>query len=69
MKLRSDKDLNKEHEKLPVTLPDDGGSKTANNPIPAVQHDSPKMLTKNHNEEKLVITLFIVKNGLISYHF
>ena len=37
--------------------------------IPAVRHDSLKMLTGKHNDEKLVITLLIVGVGLIGYHF
>ena len=28
--------------------------------VPTVQHDNPKILTKKHNDEKLVITLLIV---------
>ena len=37
--------------------------------IPTVRRDNTKMLTKKHNDEKLVITLLIVGAGLIAYHF
>ena len=45
--------------------------------ISAVQHDplektiphNRKMLTEQRNDEKLVITLFIVGTGLIACHF
>ena len=39
------------------------------NPDMKIGHDNPKMLTKKHNDEKLVITLLIVGAGLIAYHF
>ena len=35
----------------------------------AARHDNPKMLTQNHNDEKLVITRLIVGGGLIFYYF
>ena len=40
--------------------------------IPAFQHDPPhklKMLTEKHNDEKLVISLLIVGDGLLAYLF
>ena len=40
--------------------------------ISEVQHDPPhnlKRLTEKHNDEKLAITLLIVRTGLIAYHF
>ena len=45
--------------------------------IPAARHDAVgttiphnlKMLTKNHNDEKLTITFLIGGAGLIAYHF
>ena len=40
--------------------------------IPTVQHDPPhnrKMLTEIHNDEKLAITVLIVRAGLIAYYF
>ena len=66
MKIDSNKDIIKDHKKLPVTPPDDDMSKIV---IPAVRHDNSKMLTEKHNDEKLVITLLIVGPGLITYHF
>ena len=66
MKMGSNKDINKDHKKLPVTPPGDDMPKIV---IPVVRHDNPKMLTEKHNDEKLVITLLIVGAGLIVYHF
>ena len=57
MKIDSNRDINKVHKKLPPPEP-----KTV---IPAVRHDNSKMLTEKHNNEKLVITLFIEGAGLI----
>ena len=59
MKIGSNRDINKDHKKLPPDEP-----KTA---IPMVLHDL-KMLTRKHNDEKLAITLLIVGGGLIAYH-
>ena len=53
MKTASNRDINKDHKKLPGTSPDDKPKVV----IPATQHDL-KMLTKKHNDEKLAITLF-----------
>ena len=64
MKIGSNKDINKDHKKL--TPPDDDVPKIV---IPTVRRDNTKMLTKKHNDEKLVITLLIVGSGLIAYHF
>ena len=58
MKIGSNRDINKVHKKLPPPEP-----KAV---IPAVRLDNPKMLTEKHNNEKLVITLFIVGSGLIA---
>ena len=63
MKIGSNRDVNKDHKKLPVTLPN--VSKIV---IPAARHDL-KMLTEKHNDEKLAITFLIVGAGLIAYHF
>ena len=60
MKIDSNRDINKDHKKLPPNVP-----KIV---IPAVQHDL-KMLTEKHNDEKLAITLLIVGDGLIAYYF
>ena len=64
MKVGSNRDINKDHKKLPP--PDDNIPKIV---IPAVQHDNPKLLSKKHNDDKLAITLLIVGDGLIAYHF
>ena len=64
MKNGSNKDINKDHKKLPPL--DDDVPKIV---IPVVRHGNTKMLTKKHNDEKLVITLLIVGAGLIPYHF
>ena len=61
MKTDSNRDINKDHKKLPLDVP----NKTA---IPAAQHDL-KMLNEKHNGEKLAITFLIVGAGLIAYHF
>ena len=55
MKIDSNKDINKDHKKLPPPCP-----KIV---IPAVRHDNLKMLTKKHNHEKLVIMLLTVGGG------
>ena len=67
MKIGSNRDINRDHEKLLVTRQDD----TPKIVIPTVQHDPPhnlKMLTKKHNDEKLAITLSIVGTALIAYY-
>ena len=72
MKIGSNRDINKDRKKLPVTTPN--MSKIV---IPAVRHDpvgatklhNLKMLTEKHNDEKLAITLLIAEAGLIAYHF
>ena len=66
MKIDPNRDINKDHKKLPVTPPDDNIPKIV---IPAVRHDNPKILTEKLNYEKLVITLLIVGASLIAYHF
>ena len=40
-----------------MPLPDDDVPKIV---TPEVRHDNPKMLTEEHNDEKLVITLYIL---------
>ena len=72
MKNGSNKDINKDHKKLPITPLDE--PKTV---VPAVRHNpvgvtklhTQKMLTEKHNDEKLAITLLIVGPGLIDYLF
>ena len=68
MKIGSNRDINKDRKKMPVT-PSDVPKKIV---IPVVQHDPPhnlNMLTEKHKDEKLAITLLIVGAGLIAYHF
>ena len=61
MKIGSNKDINKDHKKLPVNPPDNDMLKIV---IPAAQYDNLKMLTEKHNDEKVVITLLIKGAGL-----
>ena len=63
MKTGSNRDINKDHKKLP-----DVAKKIV---ISAAQHDPPhnlKRLTEKHNEEKLAITLLILGTTFIAYH-
>ena len=72
LKIGPNKDINKYHKKLSLAPPDDDAPKIVNKPIKdhlMVRHENPKMLTKKHNDEKLVITLLIVGARLIAYHF
>ena len=65
MKIDSNRDINKYRKKLPVTPLD--VPKTV---IATVRHYNPKkMLIEKHNDEKLAITLLIVRAGLIACHF
>ena len=74
MKIDSNRDVNKDRKKLPVTPPLPDVPKTV---ISAARHDpvgvtklqNLKMLTEKHNDKKLAITLLIVGAGLIAYHF
>ena len=79
IKIGSNRDINKEHKKLPKTPPGLGKAegpalkmdKTIKNQL-AVQHDqidNPEMFSKNHNDKKLAITIFMVGAGLNAYHF
>ena len=63
MKIGLNRDINKDHKKLPVTPPD-----VPKIVIPTVRHDL-KMLTEKHNDDKLAITFLVVGTGLIAYHF
>ena len=68
MKTGSIRDINKDRKKMPVTPPDVPKKIV----IPAVQHDPAhnlNMLTENHKDEKLAITLLTVGAGLTAYHF
>ena len=70
MKICSNIDIIRDHKKLaPPYVP--------NTVIPETRHDTVgktiphnlKMLTENHNDVKLAITLLIIGGGLIAYHF
>ena len=62
MKIGSNRDINRDHRKLP-----DVPKKIV---IPAVEPpQNLKVLTKKHNDKKLAITLLIVGTFLIAYHF
>ena len=70
MKIDSNTNINRDHKKLaPPYVP--------NTVIPKTRHDTVgktilhnlKMLTENHNDVKLAITLLIIGGGLIAYHF
>ena len=63
MKIGSNRDINKDHKKLPLTPP--GVLKIV---IPTARHDQ-KMLTEKHNDGKLAITFLIVGAWLIAYLF
>ena len=63
IKIGSNRDINKDHKKLPVTPPDEPKAV-----VPTARHDL-KMLTEKNKDEKLAITLLIVGAGLIPYHF
>ena len=72
-------DINKDHEKLPMTPPEpgkaEGTAKKIDKPIKdhlPVQHeriDNRKMLAKKYDNEKLTIAIFIVGAGSIAHHF
>ena len=74
MKIGSNRDINKNRKKLPMTPPLPDVPKTV---IPVARHDpvvvtklhNLKMLTEKHNYGKLAITLLIVGAGLVAYHF
>ena len=79
MIIDSNKDVNKDFKKLPMTPPEpvktEATALKVDKPIKdhlGVQHeqiDNPKMLAEKYNDEKLAITIFIVGAGLIAYHF
>ena len=60
MKIGSNRDINKDHKKLPPDVP-----KIV---ISAARRDL-KMLTEKQNDEKLAITLLVVGGRLIAYDF
>ena len=62
MKIGSNRDINEDHKKFPVTPAD-----VPKIVIPTVRHgpNNLKMLIEKHNGEKLAITLLIVGVGLL----
>ena len=68
MEVGPNKELNKDKLPEPVKAKDDTRMKKK-----TVKEDNLKdksiMLTEQHNDEKLAITLLIVCAGLIAYHF
>ena len=72
MKIGSNRDINKDRKKLPVTSPDMPKAvifAVRHDPVGATRPHNLRMLTEKHNDEKLAITLLIVGGGLIAYHF
>ena len=79
MEIGSNKDINKDHKKLPMTPPEPGKAEGAAPKMEksikdrfATQHeqtDNPKMLAEKHNDKKIDITILITGAGLIAYHF
>ena len=72
MKIGSNRDINKDRKKLPVTPLDVSKAVipvARHEPVGATRQHNLKMLTEKHNDEKLAITLLIVGGGLITYHF
>ena len=67
MKIGSNKDINRDHKKFPVVKPD----VDRHDPVEGRRSYklSLRMLTENHNDEKLAIAILIVGVGLIAYHF
>ena len=79
MKIGPNRDINKDHKKLPPQGPD----KVVVHCLPkemkhtdkavkdclATQDENLKMFAEKHNDDKLVITLLIVGAGLIAFHF
>ena len=68
MKIGSNKDINKDHKKLPVAKTD----VTRHDPVGErrlYNLNLRRMLTENHNYEKLAISILIVGVGLIAYNF
>ena len=77
MEIASNKDINKDHKKLPMTLREPGKAEDTatkihlmeNTDKPIKETGNQRMLAKKHNDEKLAITILIVKAGLVAYHF
>ena len=82
MKICFNKDINKNHKKLPMTSREPGRPEdtapTMDKPIKPIkdplaaqqdQTNNQRALTEKHNDEKLTITILIVRSVLVAYHF
>ena len=68
MKIGTNRDINRDHKKLPVVKPDYTPKKVIHNLVGVTRSHNLKMLTEKHNDEKLAITLLVVGAGLIACH-
>ena len=80
-KIGSNRDMNKDHKKLPPSESVKAGSvahaapkmrKGTDKPVKdhtVNQHDNSRMVSEEHSDEKLAIALLIVGAGLIAYQF
>ena len=70
MKIASNRDINRDHKKLtPPDVPKTVISADRHEPAEITIPHNLKMLIERYNDEKLAITLLIVRTGLIAYHF
>ena len=77
IKVGSNKDMNKDHKKLSMTLQEPGKVEDAAPKVhsikstdkPITETGNQRMHVKIHNDEKLTITILIVGAGLVAYHF
>ena len=82
MKICFNNDINKNHEKLPMTSREPGRPEdtapTMDKPIKPIkdplgaqqdQTNNQRTLTEKHHDEKLTITILIVGSVLVAYHF
>ena len=80
MKIGSNRDMSKNHKKLPP--PESGKAGGVAHAAPKMkgtdkpvknhkvnQHDNSRMVIEEHSDEKLAIKLLIVRAGLIAYQF
>ena len=79
MKICSNKDINKDHKKLPMTPLGPGKVEGAGLAAPKIhllkstdkpvnETENQRMLSEKHNDEKLSITILIVGDGLVAHH-
>ena len=70
MKIASNRDINRDHKKLtPPDVPKTVISADRHEPAEITIPHNLKMVIERYNDEKLAITLLIVRTGLIAYHF